>query len=538
MSAETNNTLQDNTKQGTKPSENKGTVKTDRIRAGSNAAVSVIGALIILVAVNYLAMRHYQRADWTASGLYTLSDKSVKVIGALEKETTLYALWSGGDPSGRFEEVKEILERYAAVSSRLKIEMVDPDLNPDRVKMIIAQYGARVQQDQYGRAGVEAGVFVVSGDNVKFVSSTDFEDMGDMMMGMEGDEHEGVSGFKAEQSLTSAILHVTSDAQPKICFTQGHGEWGFENGGEGSNLSHLKEHLTQDGLKVEAFTTLGASRIPKGCDLVLIVGPQKAFLSEEAALLENYVTKGGKLLLFVDPLISASTFENTGLESLTAKLGIKMNRDIIFETDPRRLIGASPVTFVAGEFSSHEAVKHLSLPDSVGADIKAEVSAYPVAFSAARSLSPVPDAPQIVETLGSASKDSWGETDAASLNSAETVPAKDQYDTQGPVILAMISTLTGGADPQAGGELVVVGDSDVLLPELFVNAGLSNRDFFSGLVGSLTKRPELISIAPKNPEHVRLNLTEDDLGMVTKLIWGEIVFFVMLGIAVWLRRRS
>ena len=48
----------------------------------------------------------------------------------------------------------------------------------------------------------------------------------------------------------------------------------------------------------------------------------------------------------------------------------------------------------------------------------------------------------------------------------------------------------------------------------------------------------MISIAPKNPEHVKLNLSEDDLSTVTKLIWGEILFFVILGIAVWLRRRS
>jgi ABC-type uncharacterized transport system involved in gliding motility auxiliary subunit len=514
-------------------------IKPERIRVGSNVVISLIGALVIIVAVNYLAMRHYKRADWTDSGLYTLSDKSIKVLESLGKDTMLFALWSSGDPSGRFEEVKEIMDRYAAVSPRLKVEMLDPDLKPERVKMIISQYGARLQQDESGRAGVEAGVFVVSGDNVKFVSSSDFEDTGDMMSQMDGETPpEGVSGFKAEQSLTSAILHVTSDEQPKICFTQGHGEWGFEQGGEGPDLSQLKQALVQDGMKTEAFATFGSSHIPKGCDVISVVGPQKAFMPEETGLLERFVEQGGKLLLFVDPIIEGTTYKDTGLESLTSKFGIKMNRDIVFEVDAARLVGDSPLTFIASEFSSNAAVKHLSLPDSVGADIKAKLSAFPVAFSTVRSLSAVPNASQIVETLASTSKDSWGETDAASLSTTDAAPTKDQYDTQGPVTIAMISALPTASADQKGGELIVVGDSDVLLPELYVNTGLSNRDFFSGLMGKLTKRPELISIAPKNPEHVRLNLSEGDLSTVTKLIWGEVVFFILLGVAVWMRRRS
>ena len=522
------------------PAEQKNNGSPDRLRMGPNVIVSIVGALVILVAVNYLAMRHYKRADWTASGLYTLSDKSIKVIEGMKKETSLIALWSGGDPTGRFEDVKEILDRYAAVSPELKVEMVDPDLNPDRAKIIIGQYGARIHADEYGNTGVEAGVFVVSGDNVKFVSSTDFEDMGDMWGQMEGPDSGGdeISGFKAEQSLTSAILLVTSDSQPKICFTQGHGEWGFEPGGEGPGLSHIKDALTQDGLKVEAITTLGASRMPAGCDAVMVIGPQRAFLPEEATLLEKYVSDGGKLALFLDPVIEGTSFANTGLESLTAKFGIKLNRDIVFETDPRRLIGASPISFVASEFSNHEAVRHLALPDSVGADVKAEVSAYPVAFSAARSLSAIPDAPQIVQSMATASKESWGETDAASLSTADAVPTKDQYDTPGPVSLAMASALPAPPGTDKAGELYVVGDSDVLLPELFVNAGLSNRDFFSGITGKLAARSELISIAPKNPEHIQLNLSEDDLSLVNKVIWGEILLFVLLGVGVWLRRRS
>jgi hypothetical protein len=511
-------------------------IASRRLKAGSNTVVSIVGALVILGAVNYLAMRHYIRADWTASGLYTLSDKSLKVAEGLTKQVSMHMLWSAGDPSGRFEEAKEILDRYAAASPKISLEVIDPDMSPERVKMIIDQFGARIQQDMMGQVGIEAGIFVVSGENVKFVSAVDFESFDTGMFGGES-EAEDLSGYKAEQSITSAIIQVTSEAQPIICFTQGHGEWIFEDRGP-RGLGHLKEQLIQDGYKVEAITTAGASKIKRGCEGVIVVGPENAFLSEEAAIFEKYLTQGGKLMLFLDPVIDGTTFKPVGLEGLTAKFGIKLHKDLVFEVDVRRLLSDTPFTFKASEFTSHEAVKQLAVPDSVGADIKAEIGAYPVAFSMARTMSDIADTRSVVDVLAKTSKEAWGEVDLSFFGLTETAPERDQYDTQGPANLAMAASLPTESAGEEGGKLIVVGDSDVLQEELFMNAGLMNRDFFAGLVGWMTKRGELISISPKNPEHVRLNLTQEELGAVTNLIWGEIVFFVLLGIVVWFRRRS
>ena len=508
-----------------------------RLRVGTNTLVSLVGAAIILTAINYLAMRHYVRADWTSSGLYTLSDKSTKVISALSRPVAMHMLWSAGDPSGRFEEAKEILDRYAAVSPNLTVEILDPDLNPEKVKMIIDRYGARIQQDMMGQVGIEAGIFVASGENVKFVSATDFEsfDSGMDMYGGGDDESEGLSGYQAEQSLTSAIIQVTSNEQPKICFTQGHGEWVFEERGP-RGLGHIKEQLIQDGYKVAAITTSGAGKVQKGCDAVLVVGPEKAFLSEEAALLEKHLEQGGKILLFLDPLIEGTTFKPTGLEAFTAKHGIKLAKDVVFEVDVSKLITESPLTFVASEFTNHEAVKQLAV--SAGTNINTTMAAYPVAFSMARSMSRVPDVAPVVDILAKTSEASWGEVDLSTFGISETPPTKDQYDTPGPTVIAMAAALpTEAQDNDSGGKLVVVGDADVLQEELFMNAGLLNRDFFSGLVGWATKRGDLISISPKNPEHIRLNLTEAELGNITQMIWGEIVFFAALGVMVWFRRR-
>jgi hypothetical protein len=514
---------------------NQAVKNTDRFRAGSNTALSLIGAAVILGAVNYLSMRHYARGDWTAAGIYTLSDKSVKMLGALDKDVEMYVLWSQADP--RFPDIKELLDRYLAASPRLKLEVLDQDLNPERVQMIIDKYGAKMRDMGGGMLAVEASIIVVSGENVKFVSSSDFEDMGgDMLQQEPSGAQDEVSGYKAEQAISSAVLSVTSESQAKICFTQGHEEWVFEGFG-GRGLGSIKQGLIQDGYKVEAITLMGSSRAPAGCEMVAVVGPQKALMEEEAALLDTFLNRGGRLLLLLDPIVEGDAFSATGLERLCAKAGIKLSQDIVLETNPARLVSSSPLSFIASEFTTHDAVAQLNLPDSVGADVKKQIGAYPVVFSMARSLVQRKGGEAVAEILAKTSEESWGEVDLQSMGSGDSVPSKDQYDTQGPAVIAMAAIVGTSEDKDKAGRLIVVGDSDFLTEDLFLNDGLANRDFWSGLVGWLSSRADLISIAPKNPEHVRLNLTEGDVGTVWQLVIGEILFFVVLGVVVWLRRR-
>ena len=511
------------------------TANAKRIRAGSNTLISIVGAAVILVAVNYLAMRHYKRADWTSSQIYTLSDKSTKMLGKLNREVQLYLLWSQADP--RFPDVKEILGRYLAASRKLKLEVLDQDLNPERVQWIVDRYGAKIRDMGGGMLAIEASIIVVSGDNVKFVSSSEFEDFGSDMMGGGQHEHsEELSGYKAEQAISSAILSVTAETQAKICFTQGHDEWVFEGFG-GRGLGMIKEGLVQDGYKVEAISLVGSSRVPPGCDMVTVAGPQKAFAGEETALLEAYVKRGGRLLLLLDPIIEGNQFNPTGLEQLVAGLGIKLSNDIVLETDPRRLVSPSPFTFTLSEITSHESVSQLSIPDSVGEEVKKQIGAYPVVFSMARSLGLREGTDTVADVLAKSSDSSWGEVDLASIGGGDTAPEKDQYDTEGPAPVAMAATVGASGEKEKDGRVIVVGDSDFLSEELFVNASLYNRDFWSGLVGWLTLRGDLISIAPKNPEHVRLSLTEEDVSTFWQLVVGEVLFFVVLGVIVWMRRR-
>jgi hypothetical protein len=502
---------------------------------GLNAAISVLGAAAILLMVNYLSLRHYVRGDWTAAGIYTLSGKSIKVTAGLERDVQIFAMWSQADQ--RFADVKELLDGYLGHSRRVTFEIVDPDLARDRAQLLIQRYGGKVLTDGVN-TGYETGLFVVSGDNVKFLAATEFEDNSAMdQFGGGGDGAAGLSGYMAEQKITSALLRVTAERQSKICFVQGHGEWSLDGFG-GRSLGHVRDELIQDSFRVEAIATAGASRIPAGCDLAVVAGPRRALMEDEAALLGRFLERGGRLLLLLDPIIDGERFAPTGLERLAAENGIRLGNDLVIEVDPRRLVSPSAETFLVSEFTAHPAVRQLAVPASVDATVRERVSAFPVVLSSVRSLAADREAEVISEPLAQSSAAAWGEVDLSFIGDAAKPPEKDQYDAEGPAVLAMTAARPDGPAGEPGGRLAVVGDSDFLGEEFYAHASFYNRDFWSGLVGWLTAREELISIAPKNPEHVRLDLTGDDFLTIAAVLLGELLLGVGVGVAVWVRRRS
>lgn len=504
----------------------------NKIKMGSNVAVSVLAAAAILIMVNYLSMRHWARADWTESGMYTLSQKTEKVVGSLDKDVSMFVLWSQGDP--RFSDIKEILDSYDALSSKLTVEMIDPDMSPERVEMIIKRYGAKMTTDTQGNMGIQAGVIVVSGENVKFVANDEFEDYGDMTM-QDPETGEELSEFKAEQKLTSAILRVISEDQATVCFTQGHGEWQMEGFGARS-LGLVKDELKQDSYRVDPVALTGEDGSLAACSLVVVAGPQRSFREDEAGVLEDYLRGGGRILALLDPIVEGDRFMPCGLEGLARRAGIVLKDDIVLEVDPRRLVSDTPLTFVASEFTAHESVRALGLPEGTDPSIVDQIGAYPVVFSTCRSMTHAEGSGAVADELVKSSALSWGETDVAAFGSGGAVPSKDPADTQGPAVLAMVSSVNAG-EPGKEGRLIVVGDSDFLSDELLVNSGLFNRDFWSSTVGWLTAREDLISIAAKNPEHVRLNLTDDNVSLIWQVVVGEVLLIIIAGVVMWIRRR-
>lgn len=318
-------------------------------------SASAIFVIAIVVMINYLGFRHYQRFDWTSQGIFTLSPKSKEVLRELNQDVDVYLFMSRGESS--FMSTDELLKRYQAGSPRVHVHYVDPDREPTEFKLLAQRFGISAGVIESGEARADVAAVVAIGDKNWHVDRDDLVafDYGPMAADEKGEEELNI---KAEQALTGAIVQVTSGRATKVCVTQGHGEWSLEEGAPRS-IQTLKEGLRHDNLEWQPFETLGKTSMPEGCDAVLVLGPLRAFSAGETKLLFDYLRAGGNMLLALDPVIELDQIAMTGFEEPLREVGVRLDRSLVLELSREHLVTPNVAEFLATEFSDHETTRNL-----------------------------------------------------------------------------------------------------------------------------------------------------------------------------------
>ena len=462
-------------------------------RYGSLAAASVLVVLGILVAINYLSTKYNKRWDLTAARQFSLSDQSKKVLQDLKEPVRIRVFAR----SQEFERFRDRLDEYTYQSKQVSVEYIDPEKRPG-----LAQ--------QYGVTQLGTIVFDYAGRNEKVTSDS-------------------------EQELTNGLIKVIQGRQPKVYFTQGHGEKDTTSA-DRSGYNGIGSSLTSGNFVVEKLVLAQVTEVPADADVVVIAGPRTDFLGPEIDLLKTYLARGGKLFVMLDPVLKPDTPQPAQLQALLKDWGIETPNDIVLDVSGMgRLIGTDESVPVAASYPPHSITEEFNL-----------LTAYPLA----RSISPVEGGangrnPQkLIET----GPRSWAETDIKSLSGGQ--PAKpDGADKNGPVSLGV--AVSGPAtnapvpkEPPKPGEtpkpvearIVAIGDSDFAS-----NAALGvqgNRDLFLNAVNWLAQQENLISIRPKDPQDRRITLTADQerrIFYLTVLIVPGLI--LLAGVQTWWRRR-
>lgn len=90
------------------------------------ATTYIIIIAAVLVVANFLANRYNKSFDATANKQFTLSDQTKKVIGDLKQDVTIQYF---DRPTG-MQAGKDLLDRYANLSPKVKVQYVDLLKNP------------------------------------------------------------------------------------------------------------------------------------------------------------------------------------------------------------------------------------------------------------------------------------------------------------------------------------------------------------------------------------------------------------------------
>lgn len=517
-----------------------------------NSSAQILLMLLLVGMVNYISIRHYHRFDWTKGKVFTLSDRTKKVIQSLPTTVDIYVFLS--QTSDLYPEVKRLLENYLSIAKgKIRVEYVDPDLNPVKFKEAKERFKVESGVDESGREVSAQVIVAYANGRRKFVLPEDLTELD-----TESTRFGGAYIFKpskAESAITSAIYSVTETKKHKVCFTTGHGEWDINNySPESRGLGYLKEPFENYNFQMEEINLREKNEIPAECELVVVAGPTIPFLTSEVNTIDKYLKDGGDLILLLDPLLSGDEFVPTGFEAMLKNYNIRLHQDIAIEKDERRIGsfcgGGHPTSFLAGtSSSSHPIIEMLKpLPNII----------IPVCFERVRSIEIIKGGKIEPVALMESSKESFGETDGSQLLS----PEKQENDIQGPLTLAVALELDNkeahlrkikgdtkidenkessnyeGEAKTRGSRLIVVGDSDFLSQRLLQYQALGNLSFLNGVFGWTIAREALISVPPKDIERVKLSLTEEQMTTVVLILFVFIpIGIIIIGAGMWWQRK-
>jgi ABC-type uncharacterized transport system involved in gliding motility auxiliary subunit len=467
-------------------------LKTRQSKYTGYVTLYLVVTIGVLAAANWLANRHNKSVDLTANKRYSLSDQTEKVVKNLKSDAKIVYF----DQTSRFQQAKDLLDRYDNLSPKLEVTYIDPDKQPTAAKSAgVRNYGT---------------IFVDTGARQEEAKSL------------------------TEEEITGALIRSLKGGERTVCFVSGSGEHSLEESGR-TGYSSAKEALERDNYKTRAVSLMGADRqatpapttvrpdqttvepaaapgIPEDCTILVVAGPRYEYSEPAVSSIKTYVENGGRALIMLDPpmtLGQQETRPNPALEKQLDSWGIALNRDLVVDTSGiGQLFGLSEVVPLVTNYESHAIVR--------------EMREVATAFPLARSLEVKGGAEKLFSTTGN----SYATTN---LGRAEIRidPARDR---KGPLPIGAAATIDGK------GRVVVVGSSSWASNNIFRFNG--NRDLFLNTMNWLSSDEELISIRPKDPEDRRLTLNRRQMSL---LFWSSVVFLPLIvigsGLAVWWRRR-
>jgi ABC-type uncharacterized transport system involved in gliding motility auxiliary subunit len=463
------------------------------VRYGSIAAGSVVVFLGILVAINWIANREHKRWDLTAAKQFSLSDQTRKILADLKKPLVMRAFYEGG--SNQLQGLRDRLSEYQYASKQVTVEYVDAVKDPVLAKKYDVQ--------TYGTVVLEYD------SRTERVTQTD------------------------EQAMANALKKVIVGAAKKVYFVEGHGEHDMA-GSDRAGYSGIVEALKSDNFEVAKLPLAQEGKIPDDATVVVIAGPKTDYFPPEVDQLRAFLKRGGKLLMFLDPVEKADSPQPTNLLALAKEWGIAVGNDLVVDASGMgRLIGAGPEVPIA-------------MPAPGGHPIT-ENFRLMTAFPFTRSVTPIEGGTEgkTAQKILESSRQSWAETDLKGLFATGRPELNaDKGDKPGPVPIAVAVSAPAPDAPKAAtpeaptpeARVVVVGDSDFAS-----NAALNiqgNKDLFLNMVNWLAQQENLIAIRPHDPQDRRITLTEDQ---TQRIIWIALVIIPGLllanGVRVWWKRR-
>jgi ABC-type uncharacterized transport system involved in gliding motility auxiliary subunit len=476
-----------------------------RILSNLNLVAAVLLAFVLVQLVNYIALSNAQRWDWSARQYYALSEKTTNLLSELEHRVEIIVFFQ--EEHLLYSDIENLLEEYQYESRNIHVEWVDPARDLARTEKLAKKYGLTEAQ---------VVVFDIGGKS-KVVKEADLA--GYRMVKRRREPV--MSAFKGEQAFSSAIQGLVQGETPVVYFLVGHDERRVTEFDQVSGYSTIGTIIFRDNLEIKELLLTGEKKIPADAAALVIAGPAKAMSSTEAEMVEDYLSRSGRVMLLLDAM------KTTGLEPMLRRWGVALRNDFVL--DPENTLRGSDVLILT--YYEHPITLRMG---GAGARFHLPRSIEPLLMD--DPAAGTEDRPLVIQ-LAMTSDKSWSETQ---VDESSAKYDENSGDLRGPLSLA-VAVERGATQKMLDvqirpSRMVVFGDSD------FVSNGAlagGDQDLFMSALNWLLDREELMAIAPKPIEEIKLSLSRKQLG---DLFWINIAgipaFAGVAGLLVWFRRRK
>lgn len=298
--------------------------------------------LLILVALNFVADGFFLRLDLTGDKRYSISDASRQILKNLDSDIYLEVYLEGDFPSGfqRLQQkIRETLEEFRSYSgNRIQYRFIDPGAAPDaktrnKVFEQLARSGLQPTNLMVKEGAEQVQKIIFPGAVIKLKEKDIPIQFLKGNQASSGAERLNQSVEGVEFELANAIKMATQKKVSRIAILSGHGE------ASDRRIQDFGLTLNQfyDARKVDLRTVADLG----DADLAIIIRPAEAFSDFDVFKLDQFLVKGGKLLVLYDgiraeldsirPDGSLAFPYQTNLESFFFHHGIRVNPDLLLD---------------------------------------------------------------------------------------------------------------------------------------------------------------------------------------------------------------
>ncbi len=296
--------------------------------------------LVLAVVLSQLGTFYFFRIDLTEEKRYTIKQPTKDLLQSLDDDVYV-EVYLEGDLNAPFRRLRkavgETLEEFRVYSNnKVHFSFINPAtaVGQSAQREFMASLAAKgiqptnIIDNKDGQrseklvfpgalisySGVEKGIMLLKGDRAK---------------GSEEVLNQSIEGLEFE--LANAIQSLSVVDRKKIGFVTGHGEL------DSLQTASLENNLLES---YDVFNIHIDKEFPlREYDVLVVSKPTRSFSESDKYAIDQFLLRGGKLLLLIDPLnasMDSASSENyfalpyqTGLEDQLFHYGVRINQDLV-----------------------------------------------------------------------------------------------------------------------------------------------------------------------------------------------------------------